>query len=105
MMIKIIVKMMFDVNDDDYSELISVMMMMILSLMMMSKALNSSSFLCDCKIKCKPCGQGRILSSTALCGLILIFIFSVKAIGHVVHYVSLYKVYIKITADVWCISY
>lgn len=100
MMIKIIVKIMFDVNDDDYSELISVMM--ILSLMMMSKALNSSSFLCDCKIKCKPCGQGRILSSTALCGLILIFIFS---IGHVVHYTYLYKVYIKITADVWCIYY
>ncbi len=56
MMIKIIVKMMFDVNDNDYSEVISVMMMMILSLMMMSKAINASSFLCDCKIKWKPCG-------------------------------------------------
>lgn len=59
------------------------------------------------KFKCKPCGQGRILSSTAQCGLIttLIFIFSVKAIGYVVHYVYLYKVYIKITAGVWRIYY
>lgn len=52
MMIKIIVKMMFDVNGDDYSEVISVMMMMmILSFMKMSKTINTSSFLCDCKIK------------------------------------------------------
>lgn len=83
-MMKIIVKM-FDVNDDDYSELI--LMKMIL-MMMMSNAINSSSFLCDCKIKCKPCDQGKI-SSTALYGLIvtLTFIFYVKAIGHIVHYV------------------
>lgn len=104
MMIKIIVKMMFDVYDDDYRELISakmmMMMIMILLLMLMSKAINGSSFLCDCKIKCAPCDQGRTLSSTALRGLIvtLTFIFSVKAIGQVVYYVYLYKEHIKITA-------
>lgn len=37
MMIKTIKIMMFDVNDDDYSEVLSVMMMIMLSLMMMSK--------------------------------------------------------------------
>lgn len=95
--------MMFDVYDnDDYSELISMkmMMMMILLLTLMSKAIKSSSFLCDCKIKCAPCDQGRTLSSTALCGPIvtLTFIFSVKATGQVVQHMYLYKEYIKITA-------
>lgn len=47
-----------------------------------------------------------ILSSTALCGLIvtLTFIFSVKAIGHVVHYVYLHKVYIKRICGVFIIN-
>lgn len=47
-----------------------------------------------------------ILSSTALCGLIvtLTFIFSVKAIGHVVHYVYLHKVYLKQICGVFIIN-
>lgn len=55
MMIKTIKITMFDVNDD-YSEVLSVMMMIMLSLMMMmmmSKNYKTSSFLCDLKITLK----------------------------------------------------
>lgn len=50
-----------------------------------------SSFLCDCKSRWEALWSGQILSSTAPCGLIGSFIFSVKAIGRILLYVYLHK--------------
>lgn len=55
------------------------------------KIINTSSFLCDCKIKWTPCGQGRILSSTALCGLIVTLTFILLI--YIVHILCIYIKY------------
>lgn len=51
MMIKILVKMMFDVNDDDDANSINEDDV--------KKTINTSSFLCDCKIKMKALWSGQ----------------------------------------------